>query len=100
MDVRQLAVAAQLIIDVHLGRGVAVHQILLPVYLHAQVVHRPDCAAAALQGFAKRRAELAVEVRVDERVQGAVEISHPKNRRHHDLAALARVAQRRDEVPA
>lgn len=75
------------------------HEVLFAMYL-AQIVHRSDRVAAALQSLAKGRAELTVEVRVDDRVQGAVEVANPEHDRHEHVAALARVAQRRDDVPA
>lgn len=98
MYVGHLAVA-QLIVDVQLGGRVTVDEVLLAVHL-AQIAHRADRAAATLQGLAEGRAKLAVEVGVDERVEGAVEIAHPKHHRHHHVAALAGVAQGRDDVPA
>jgi len=55
-------------------------------------VHRAKRAAAALEGLAKGRAELAVEVRVDERIKSAVEVAYPKHNRHHHIAAFARGA--------
>jgi len=97
VDIGHLAVA-QLIVDVQLGRGVAVHEILLAMHL-AQVAHRPDRATAALQSLAKGCAKLTIEIRVDYRVQGAVEVTDPEHHRYDHVAALARVAQRRDDVP-
>jgi len=90
---------AQLIVDMQLGRGVAVHEVLLAMHL-AQVAHWPDRSTAALQSLAKGCAKLTVEIRVDYRVQGAVEVTDPKHHRHDHVAALARIAQRRDDVPA
>lgn len=88
--IRHLAVA-QLIVDMQLGGRVTMHEILLAMHL-TQVAHRPDRAAAALQGLAESRAELAVKVGVDERIERAVEITHPEDYRHYDVAALARIA--------
>lgn len=98
VNVGHLAVA-QLIVYVQLGGRVAVDQVLLAVHL-AQIAHRADRAAAALQGLAEGRAELAIEVGVDERIERAVEVTDPEHHRHYHVAALARVAQRRDDVPA
>jgi len=99
MHVGHLAVT-QLIVDVQLGGSVAMHEILLAMHL-AQVVHRSDRAAAAFEGLAKSRAKFAVEVSVDDRIQGAVEVTHPEHSCHYQLAAApARVAQRRNNVPA
>lgn len=98
VDVSHLTIA-QLIVDMQLGRGVAVHEILFAMHL-AQIAHRSDRAAAAFEGFAKGRAKLAIEVRIDQRVQGAVEITDPEHRCYHQGSAFARVAQSRDDIPA
>lgn len=90
VDIGHLAVA-QLIVDVQLGWGVAVHEILFAMYL-AQIMYGTECAATALEGFAKGRAKLAVEVCVDEWIKGAVEVAYPEHDRHHHIAAFARDA--------
>lgn len=97
VDVSHLAIA-QLIVDVQLGRSITVHEILFAMHL-AQIAYRSDRTAAAFEGFAKGRAKLAIEVRVNQRVQSAVEIAHPEHRRYHQGSTLARVAQRRDDIP-
>ena len=97
MDVGHLA-GSQLIVHVQLRGRVAVHEVLLPVRL-AKIADRAERHAAALQRLSERRPEVPVEVRVDERIQRAVEVAHPKHHRHHRIAALAAVAQGRDDVP-
>jgi len=97
VDVGHLAIA-QLIVDMQLGRGVTVYEILFAMYL-AQIAYRSDRTAAAFKGFAKGCAKLAIEVCVDQWVQGAVEIAHPEHCRNYHLAALARIAQSRDDIP-
>lgn len=81
MHIGHLAVT-QLIVDVQLGRSVAMHEILLAMHL-AQIMHRSDRTATALEGLAESRAKFAVEVSVDDRIQGAVEIAHPEHNRHY-----------------
>lgn len=81
VHVGHLAVT-QLIVDVQLGRSVAMHEILLSMHL-TQVMHRTDRAAATLEGLAKGRAKFAVEVSVDNRIQGAVEIAYPEHSCHY-----------------
>ena len=59
-------------------------------------------AAARLQGLLEGGAELAVEVGVDERVEGRVEVADPEDRGDHHgrVRADLRPAQRSDDVPA
>lgn len=97
MDVGHLAIA-QLIVDMQLGRGVAVHEILFAMHL-AQIAHRSDRATTAFEGFAKSCAKFAIEISVDQRIQSAVEIAYPEHHRYHHFAALARVTQSSDDIP-
>lgn len=90
MDIGHLAVA-QLIVDVQLGWGITVHEVLFAMYL-AQIMNRGEHAAAALESLAKGRAKFAIEVRVDERIKSAVEVANPEHNCHHHIAAFTRGA--------
>lgn len=97
VHVGQLA-GPQLVVDVQLGGGVAVHQVLLPVHL-VQVPYGADRHATGLQGLLEGSTEVSVEVGVDQRVERAVEVAHPEHHGDDRVAALAGVAERRDDVP-
>lgn len=64
-----------------------------------QVANRTQGNATALQRLSERDPEVAIEVGVDEWIQRAVEVSYPEYHCHHRVAALASVAQRRDDIP-
>lgn len=64
-----------------------------------QVANRTQGNATALQRLSERDPEVAIEVGVDEWIQRAVEVSYPEYHCHHRVAALAGVAQRRDDIP-
>lgn len=66
----------------------------------AQVMNRDERATAALEGLAKSRAKFAIEVRINERIKSAVEVANPEHDRHYHIAAFARGAKRRNDVPA
>lgn len=97
MHVGHLA-GSQLIVNVQFRRRVTVHQILLPMGL-TQIANRSDRHATAFEGLPEGGPEIPVEVGVDERIQRAVKVTHPKHRCNHRIAAFAAVAQRRDDVP-
>lgn len=97
MDISHFAVS-QVIIDMKLRGRVTVHQILLPVDL-PQITDRADRSATAFQGFAKCRTELSIKVSVDQRIESAVEVTHPEYHGHDDFSTLAGIAQGRDDVP-
>jgi len=64
---------------------------------------RPATGAArqgALQSVFEGIAEIAIKVRVDDRIQGAVEITYPKEQQDHRVRAIACLAaQRGRQVP-